>query len=67
MGWVGFSQEKDSFGHVKERLRKLLERYQTNFRFFFPVGHPEEALKPTISLRERVSSIDFIGWVLIRK
>ena len=29
MGKVGFNQEKDSFGHVKERLRKLLERYQT--------------------------------------
>ena len=33
MGKVGFNQEKDSFCHVKERLKKLLDRYQTNFCF----------------------------------
>ena len=63
MGWVGFNQEQDSFALVKERLRKLLEHYQTNFRFVFPFGHPEGALKSTIFLLERVSSIHCIGWV----
>ena len=48
-------EEKESFGHVKERLRILLERHLTNFRFVFPFGRPEGALKSTISLLERVS------------
>ena len=56
-------QEKESFAHVKERLRILLERHLTNFRFVFPFGRPEGALKSTISLLERVSSIHFMGWV----
>ena len=49
-------EEKESFGHVKERLRILLERHLTNFRFVFPFGRPEGALKSTISLLERVSN-----------
>ena len=56
-------QEKESFAHVKERLRILVERHLTNFRFVFPFGRPEGALKSTISLLERVSSIHFTGWV----
>ena len=48
--------EEKSFGHVKERLRILLERHLTNFRFVFPFGRPEGALKSTISLLERVSN-----------
>ena len=48
-------EEKESFGHVKERLRILLERHLTNFRFVFPFGRPEGALKSTISLLERIS------------
>ena len=57
-------EEKESFGHVKERLRILLERHLTNFRFVFPFGRPEGALKSTISLLERVSYkkvIHFLG------
>ena len=56
-------QEKESFAHVKERLRILLERHLTNFRFVFPFGRPEGALKSTISLLERVRLIHFTGWV----
>ena len=63
MGKVGFNQEKETFAHVKELLRILLERHLTNFRFVFPFGRPEGALKSTISLLERVSSIHFTGWV----
>ena len=47
-------EEKESFSLVKERLRILLERHLTNFRFVFPFGRPEGALKATISLLERV-------------
>ena len=47
-------EEKESFGQIKERLRILLEKHLTNFRFVFPFGRPEGALKSTISLLERV-------------
>ena len=47
-------EEKECFSVVKERLRILLERHLTNFRFVFPFGRPEGALKATISLLERV-------------
>ena len=72
MGKVGFNQEKESLAHVKERLRILLECHLTNFRFVFPFGCPEGALKSTISLLERVSGINSmrgfrLGFVLIRK
>ena len=50
-------EEKENFGIVKERLRILLERHLTNFRFVFPFGRPEGALKSTISLLERVSAL----------
>ena len=60
-------QEKESFAHVKERLRILLERHLTNFRFVFPFGRPEGALKSTISLLERVSSIHFMDKVVFNQ
>jgi hypothetical protein len=47
--------EKEKFQEVKERLRILLEHQITNFRFCFPFGRPEGALKATLSLLERVS------------
>jgi hypothetical protein len=47
-------EEKESFTQIKERLRILLEHQLTNFRFCFPFGRPEGALKATISLLERV-------------
>jgi calcium-dependent secretion activator len=46
--------EKEKFQDVKERLRILLEHQITNFRFCFPFGRPEGALKATLSLLERV-------------
>jgi len=44
----------EGFTQVKERLRVLLEHQITNFRFCFPFGRPEGALKSTLSLLERV-------------
>ena len=54
MGTVTY-EEKENFGQIKERLRILLEKHLTNFRFVYPFGRPEGALKATISLLERVS------------
>ena len=53
-------EEKESFSVVKERLRILLERHLTNFRFVFPFGRPEGALKATISLLERVCLLKLV-------
>lgn len=47
-------EEKEQFTLIKERLRVLLEHQITNFRFCFPFGRPEGALKSTLSLMERV-------------
>ena len=47
-------EEKEKFQEVKERLRILLEKQITNFRYCFPFGRPEGALKGTLSLLERV-------------
>ncbi|XP_015602343.1 calcium-dependent secretion activator isoform X2 [Cephus cinctus] len=47
-------EEKDKFLEIKERLRQLLEKQITNFRYSFPFGRPEGALKATLSLLERV-------------
>uniref|UniRef100_A0A6B0VIB6 Putative ca2+-dependent activator protein n=1 Tax=Ixodes ricinus TaxID=34613 RepID=A0A6B0VIB6_IXORI len=47
-------EEKDMFAQVKERLRILLEHQITHFRYCFPFGRPEGALKATLSLLERV-------------
>lgn len=43
-------EEKERFGDVKERLRSLLERQITNFRYCFPFGRPEGALKGCLAL-----------------
>ena len=47
-------EEKEQFTLIKERLRVLLEQQITNFRFCFPFGRPEGALKSTLMLMERV-------------
>ncbi|GIX93409.1 calcium-dependent secretion activator [Caerostris extrusa] len=39
---------------IKERLRILLENQITHFRYCFPFGRPEGALKAALSLLERV-------------
>lgn len=49
-------EEKEKFQEVKERLRVLLENQITNFRYCFPFGRPEGALKATLSLLERVKN-----------
>ncbi|XP_041836243.1 calcium-dependent secretion activator 1 isoform X6 [Melanotaenia boesemani] len=46
--------EKERFEDIKERLRVILENHIVNFRYFFPFGRPEGALKATLSLLERV-------------
>uniref|UniRef100_A0A336KFR6 CSON009414 protein n=1 Tax=Culicoides sonorensis TaxID=179676 RepID=A0A336KFR6_CULSO len=53
-------EEKEKFQEVKERLRVLLEYQITNFRFCFPFGRPEGALKATLSLLERVLMKDIV-------
>ncbi|XP_067855902.1 calcium-dependent secretion activator 2 isoform X1 [Heptranchias perlo] len=47
-------EEKDRFNEIKERLLCLLENQITHFRYCFPFGRPEGALKATLSLLERV-------------
>ena len=49
-------EEKEKFTEIKERLRVQLEYQLTNFRFCFPFGRPEGALKSTLSLLERVGT-----------
>ncbi|KAG2471433.1 CAPS1 protein, partial [Polypterus senegalus] len=46
-------EEKERFEEIKERLRLLLENQITHFRYCFPFGRPEGALKATLSLLER--------------
>ena len=48
-------EEKEKFTEIKERLRVQLEYQLTNFRFCFPFGRPEGALKSTLTLLERVN------------
>merc|ERR1719234_2585339 len=50
-------EEKEKFSEIKERLRVQLEYQLANFRFCFPFGRPEGALKSTLSLLE---------WVLMK-
>lgn len=38
-------QEKEKFAEIKERLKALLQHQITNFRYAFPFGRPEGALK----------------------
>uniref|UniRef100_A0A674EML6 Ca2+-dependent activator protein for secretion a n=1 Tax=Salmo trutta TaxID=8032 RepID=A0A674EML6_SALTR len=49
-------EEKERFEDIKERLRVLLENQITHFRYCFPFGRPEGALKATLSLLERFYS-----------
>ncbi|XP_061113104.1 calcium-dependent secretion activator 1-like isoform X7 [Conger conger] len=52
--------EKERFEDIKERLRVLLENQITHFRYCFPFGRPEGALKATLSLLERVLMKDIV-------
>ncbi|XP_053107770.1 calcium-dependent secretion activator 2 isoform X7 [Hemicordylus capensis] len=47
-------EEKERFEDIKERLSALLENQISHFRYCFPFGRPEGALKATLSLLERV-------------
>ncbi|XP_056429769.1 calcium-dependent secretion activator 2 isoform X7 [Hyla sarda] len=47
-------EEQDRFEEIKERLALLLENQISHFRYCFPFGRPEGALKATLSLLERV-------------
>ncbi|GLD61734.1 calcium-dependent secretion activator 2 isoform X9 [Lates japonicus] len=47
-------EEKEQFEAVRTRLMALLENQITHFRYCFPFGRPDGALKATLSLQERV-------------
>eukprot|EP00066_Takifugu_rubripes_P016137 XP_011605403.1 PREDICTED: calcium-dependent secretion activator 2 isoform X2 [Takifugu rubripes] len=47
-------KEKERFQAVRSRLMALLENHITYFRYCFPFGRPDGALKATLSLQERV-------------
>eukprot|EP00062_Callorhinchus_milii_P009865 gi/632954341/ref/XP_007892907.1/ PREDICTED: calcium-dependent secretion activator 2 [Callorhinchus milii] len=47
-------EEKEKFDDIKDRLLLLLENQISHFRYCFPFGRPEGALKATLSLLERV-------------
>ncbi|PVD24731.1 hypothetical protein C0Q70_15216 [Pomacea canaliculata] len=53
-------EERMKFDEIKERLRILLENQITHFRYCFPFGRPEGALKATLSLLERVLMKDIV-------
>ncbi|XP_026162370.1 calcium-dependent secretion activator 1 isoform X8 [Mastacembelus armatus] len=53
-------EEKERFEEIKDRLRVLLENQITHFRYCFPFGRPEGALKATLSLLERVLMKDIV-------
>ncbi|KAM5172804.1 calcium-dependent secretion activator 2 isoform 2-T2 [Mantella aurantiaca] len=48
------AEEKERFEEIKERLALLLENQISHFRYCFPFGRPEGALKASLSLLERV-------------
>ncbi|XP_027858041.1 calcium-dependent secretion activator 1 isoform X11 [Xiphophorus couchianus] len=52
--------EKERFEDIKEKLRVILENHIVHFRYFFPFGRPEGALKATLSLLERVLMKDIV-------
>ncbi|XP_070405206.1 calcium-dependent secretion activator 1 isoform X2 [Nothobranchius furzeri] len=54
------TEEKERFEEIKERLRVLLKNQITHFRYCFPFGRPEGALKATLSLLERVLMKDIV-------
>ncbi|XKL65805.1 hypothetical protein PGB90_009225 [Kerria lacca] len=47
-------EERDKFSETRERLIRVLEHDITHFRWSYPFGRPEGALKAAISLLERV-------------
>ncbi|KAG5448101.1 Calcium-dependent secretion activator 1, partial [Clonorchis sinensis] len=47
-------EERELFLEIRQRLYALLEKQITEFRYYFPFGRPEGALKLTLSLLERV-------------
>lgn len=47
-------EEKENFEAIRSRLMALLENQITHFRYCFPFGRPDGALKATLSLQERV-------------
>ncbi|XP_051807510.1 calcium-dependent secretion activator 2 isoform X7 [Acanthochromis polyacanthus] len=47
-------EEKEQFEAIRSRLMTLLENQITHFRYCFPFGRPDGALKATLSLQERV-------------
>uniref|UniRef100_A0A8C2Z4H3 Calcium dependent secretion activator 2 n=1 Tax=Cyclopterus lumpus TaxID=8103 RepID=A0A8C2Z4H3_CYCLU len=47
-------EEKENFENIRGRLMSLLENQITHFRYCFPFGRPDGALKATLSLQERV-------------
>ncbi|XP_056137230.1 calcium-dependent secretion activator 2 isoform X2 [Lampris incognitus] len=47
-------EEKEWFEAIRSRLMVLLENQITHFRYCFPFGRPDGALKATLSLQERV-------------
>ncbi|XP_036373423.1 calcium-dependent secretion activator 2 isoform X3 [Megalops cyprinoides] len=47
-------EERDQFEDIKRSLLTLLENQIVHFRYCFPFGRPEGALKATLSLLERV-------------
>ncbi|ESN91524.1 hypothetical protein HELRODRAFT_70306 [Helobdella robusta] len=53
-------EERDRFAEIKDQLKFHLETQITNFRFVFPFGRPEGALKATLSLLERVLMKDIV-------
>ncbi|KAM7536012.1 hypothetical protein Aperf_G00000095309 [Anoplocephala perfoliata] len=50
--------EQEMFYDIRERLSALLEKQITEFRYYFPFGRPEGALKQTLGLLERVLQKD---------
>ncbi|KAM7397305.1 hypothetical protein PAMP_020289 [Pampus punctatissimus] len=51
-------EEKGQFDAIRSRLMALLENQITHFRYCFPFGRPDGALKATLSLQERVLMTD---------
>ncbi|XP_046891035.1 calcium-dependent secretion activator 2 isoform X1 [Hypomesus transpacificus] len=47
-------EEKEQFDNIRDRLLSLLENQIVHFRYCFPFGRPDGALKATLSLLERV-------------
>ncbi|XP_077424843.1 calcium-dependent secretion activator 2-like [Vanacampus margaritifer] len=47
-------EEKEQFRAVRSRLMLLLEKHVSHFRYCFPFGRPDGALKATLALQERV-------------